>query len=438
MSVQELIEQLAAAPEARSRRIAAEDLAASEHISEAVIDALIRGLSDQDKGVRDACANALTHDPHTMTEYKAGGRERGVAALIGDQDIEIRNLAGDVLFRLGQAAAPGLAEWLNDTPDNIKFACDLMGAMNYGGPVDAITELLTHENANVRGSAIETLGRLQHDGAMDGLLELYDQDEALRPHIIDAVGSIGGPRAEAFLLRTIASDDEFLQVASIDALAGGATGVAVAHKLMELLPEAAAPIQGILLTSIYSIALRFDENIELPTELRSAAYAALADSDPDVRVAGLLGLGGEYFAADIPSLLTELNRRETETRRQILMVALGYSSLATVESFIRELLRHLADDGVTLLEILSDAGEVFIQMDNERRRIFLDTLFNQLDAAPQVRTEIIELVCSLAPQRAVDVLRGELHSDDQERRESARMMARQFNLDDVLTEDGSM
>ncbi len=438
MSVEELIEQLADAPDARDRRIAAEDLAAPEYTSEAVIDALISGLSDQDKGVRDACANALTRDPHSMTEYKAGGIQRGVASLIGDPDIEIRNLAGDVLFRLGQAAAPGLAEWLNDTADNIKFACDLMGAMNYGGPVDAITELLAHEDANVRGSAIETLGKLQHDGAMDGLLELYDQDEALRPHIIDAVGSIGGPRAESFLLGTIASDDEFLQVASIDALAGGATGVAVAHRLMELLPEAAAPIQGILLTSIYSIALRFDENIELPITLRAAAYAALADSDADVRVAGLLGLGSEYVAADIPSLLTELNRRESETRRQILMVALGYSSLATVETFIAELLRYFADDGVTLLEILSDAGEVFIQMDDERRRVFLDTLFNQLDTAPQVRTEIIELVCSLAPQRAVAVLRRELHSDDQERRDSARMLARQFNLGEVLTEEDTM
>ena len=437
MSVQELIEQLTTAPDARSRRIAAEDLAAPDCATEAVVDALISGLTDHDKGVRDACANALTHDPHTMTEYKAGGKLRGVASLIGDADIEIRNLAGDVLFRLGQAAAPGLVEWLDDTADNIKFACDLMGAMNYGGPVDAITNLLSHQDANVRGSAIETLGKLQHDGAMDGLLELYDQDELLRPHIIEAVGSIGGTRAELFLLRTIADEDEFLQVASIDALAGGATGVTVAHKLMELLPDAAAPIQGILLTSIYSIALRFDENIELPADLRAAAYAALADSDADVRVAGLLGLGGEYIPADIPSLLTELNRRESETRRQILMVALGYSSLATLQEFITALLQQFADDGVTLLEILSDAGEVFFQMDNERRAVFLDTMFDQLDAAPQVRTEIIELVCSLAPQRAADVLRSEMHSDDPERRETARMMARQFNLNELLTEGGT-
>jgi HEAT repeat protein len=319
------IQLLAYAPTAEERRLAAEEilnalhtLSGNDNIADELVVALCDGLGDDDKGVRDMCAIGILKDTLLKPHLKA----RSILPFIAHKDIAIRNLAGDILLRLGEPSALALCSILPFSgPDEQKFALDIIGltgSANFHAP--KVVTLLQSTHINVCSSAVEALGNMHDTSSIPRLLELFSSNADIKPYILDALGNIGGEQAVHFLLTQLTdTTDEFLQIASIDALAHSADSFSIAEKLLQLIPNAQPELQTIILKTVSGIAFRTGNDLILQNELRQVAYRALYDDDEDTRIAGVLALGASYNSQDVQPIADVLVRVPPPVAEHILM-----------------------------------------------------------------------------------------------------------------------
>lgn len=363
MSINQKIELLLNHSDAEQRRIASEEILEMPSFSSDMLAAMVKGLSDEDRGVRDILTRGLINLPDTA---KAEAAEK-VAELITLNDIELRNTAGDILAKLGKPSVDPLIPYLeSDDQDVRKFACDILGLIADESIVDKVIPLLDDEDQNVVTSAIETFGNLGAVSSLPYLFKLYDKNEDYMPSIIDSLGKIGGAEAQDFLIEHLQDSDAFIQIAIIDALALCGDDVSICHRLMDQLPSAPKEIQLILLKTIFAIAFRLGVNIEMPEDMRTIAYSALMDDDPDIRAAGLISLGSEYVIDDVHGLSNEFMRSDSDTQEYILSNVLLNSDYEVKEAFLNNVLKNILENGmvgsdidfITVLGNVWDSGNV--------------------------------------------------------------------------------
>lgn len=351
MNFQELLAILLTSDEPDRRRSIALELAGIKELPEEAISALARGVSDSDKGVRDVCAYALSNVPQQDTALKA----RYIAPLIIHRNIEIRNLAGEVLVRLGAGAADVLLPFLDDQdPDTRKFACDVIALLGNSGDhiLQAVVRLTDDPDSNVRTAAVDALGRLGASRYLPVLLDMYDSDEEMQPYIIQSLGLIGGERAQEFLLNILTLPDEFLQIAAIDAIALCGNDISIAFRILQALPGATDEVQLIMLRTIFGLSYRLGTPILLPDELRHVAHRALTDSDEEIRIAGLFALGQELRHSDIGPLLEFTRHSEDNLRLHVLSLVLACPDPDTIAEFFRQFLYLLDSDSPQMHDML--------------------------------------------------------------------------------------
>ncbi len=425
MSVQAFITTLRQDSDAAQRRRAAEELIAANTVTTDIIAAFARGLSDSDKGVRDICAIGILRSPEQHLAEKAGA----VAPLITHDDIEIRNLAGDVLLKLGAPAVDALLPYLKDAKeDNRKFACDIIGLSNNPASIPHVRALLTDTDDNVRCAAIEALGFLKASDLLGDIIGMYD-DEAVKPYVIGAVGHIGGKHAQEFLLNALNEEDEFTQIAATDALAVCADEIGIAHKLLHSLPNASPDVQPVLLRTIYSIAFRLQAAIELPANLRPVAHQALMDDDRDTRIAGLLALGSAYEEEDVAALLYEIKSSNPDTQQHILSVTLNHSTPAMVRVFFERVFDALIESNLPITEFLGFLTALLAHAQSENAAIATQAVMHEYASATQEqRREILEFLLAVNREAALNLLSDELSSSEAHRIEDAQYFLSYFNI----------
>jgi HEAT repeat protein len=430
MSAQAFINTLLTDSDASVRRRAAEELISTNTVSTDAINAFAKGLTDSDKGVRDICALGILRSPEVNLAEKA----RAVAPLIVQDDIEIRNLAGDVLLKLGAPAVDALYPFLADPKeDHRKFACDIIGLSNNPEAIPHVRKLLTDTDDNVRCAAVEALGFLKASDLLGDIIAMYD-DEAVQPYVISAVGHIGGKHAQEFLLNAMKEEDEFIQIAAIDALAVCADEIGIAHKLLSTLSAASPDVQPVLLRTIYSIAFRLQAAIVLPPDLRSVAHQALMDDDSDTRIAGLLALGSLYEEEDVASLLHEIQSNNSDTQQHILSVALQYSSPAMVQEFFGRIFDTLAESSSQITEFLGYLTALLPQAQSENAAIAIQSVMREYGTVAQdQKREIIEFLLAINRDVALHLLSDEIASGEAHRIEDAKHFATYYNIRELIS-----
>jgi HEAT repeat protein len=395
MDITQAIDKLKHDADAVLRREAANYIVTTGQYSDEAIEAFAHGLSDKDRGVRDICSQALAEADGAAARKAA----RLTTPFITRQDIELRNLAGEILAKLGSEAIDALLPYLKDKdPDVRKFACDVLGII--GNPVasDNVYPLLEDPDINVVSSAIETLGNMGDEQALDRLFAEYDKNEDLKPIIIEAVGKIGGDKAEDFLLQLLREEEDvFLQTTVIDALAFTGRDISICRKLLSELPYTTSELQVILLKTIYAIAFRLEEHIELPDDLRYIANRALMDEDPDIRAAGLVALGPEFREDDIPGLVNEVLLSEPDVQQHVLYVLMVHSSPEIVDKFIGTFCQNSHPDD-TVIEFLSLMSGIWPDATEENKDRFLKSLIHMLFTYPKGNAaEVLDLLIKLEP-----------------------------------------
>ncbi len=419
MTSQDLIQKLSFDSDADIRRRAAEELISQSGDAESIIRAFVSGLTDSDKGVRDICALGLEQLYKDMTLQKA----QAVASLITHQNIELRNLAGDILLKFGNYGADALYEYLRDPrADNRKFACDIIGLSGNVNAAESVAMLLDDDDVNVRCAAIEALGYLRATPYLQPIIAMYEKDEGVRPYIVNAVGNIGGNEAQTFLLNLMnASEvDSFLQITTIDALSSCADDITIAHRLLQSLPNAELEIQLILLKAVYTIAFRLNTSISLPDDLRDIARQAMTDEDPETRIAGLLALGHTFYEEDISVLLHEIKTDHPDTQKHILSILLSQSSAEVVSIFFDKLFDVLNDSYSQLVELLGFLVSLWGNVTSDNAQTVLESIVRHYAEMPsEYQKEMVEFLLSVKRDVLIELLQSELRSDVPQRIEDA-------------------
>ena len=441
------------------RRHAAEDLAGERGL--APMAALASALQDSNKGVRDTACRSL---------LSIGGADaaRAVVEYVSSPNIVTRNLATDLLTRIGEPGIPALLPYLKDGDQDVRKAVvDVLGLIGGSVPAGAILELLHDKDSNVVVSAVEALGNMRSPEAVAGLEETFDRCEYARPAVAEALGKTGDPRSRDFVMTQLRASLAHVQQDPLTLLglmeAAGAVGDRDAFcSLSESFTTIPRGLQGAALQAIGQIAARTGE--PLPPiagaekilirmldhddlSVRSSAATWLREcAGPDAAAAMVHAYG---VAPEIDALLTPplLDRPEALS---LLVTALdaGAGASARAKASLLSLL-VLARIKVIMRsgasgedeEIVSSAFnamahawesadqdarssivDAMFRLDGDRVVQFFDTILEQPD--PWLRMHVIEVIAAIADSRAPLYIARFLNDEDEMVRELAENMLR--------------
>jgi HEAT repeat protein len=447
------------------RRRAAEDLAEVRGL--AALAALAAALEDESKGVRDAAARSLR---------AIGGINvaRAIVEYIGHENIVTRNLAAELLVKLGSIAIPALVPYLDhENQDTRKFAVDVLGLIGAPDPTPHMLPLLLDPDTNVVVSVVEALGNMRSIQSLPFLYETYDRDDYTRPAVAEALGKIADPQAEGFLLERLRQSlvtvavDPLTPFAIIEALGiiGDRTALTT---LRERIPEVKGRVRSVLLHAMVQIAKRVRMPLPVLTGMQEDFLRALRDDDVQVRISGAkwliplsgpevtrtfiraLGSSPDLDAVLVPALMErhgvfaaateELNDIPTARRRAVIAL-LGRLVMDCIQRVMRrsgerfdEQLIVRAFDSIASLWETSDEEtraaivDALFRLDGDRAVEFLDQIMNDPD--PWLRMHVIEVIAAIADRRAPDFIARFLQDDDEMVRELAMgtLQAKGFDL----------
>ncbi len=191
-----------------------------EELMEMELDAQVehlvaRRLEDCDRGVRDAAAQfVLNHPSEAVLEY--------LASLMGSDEIVVRNLAGDLLVKIGAPSVPYIAPYVHhDNHDVRKFAIDLLALMPEAA-AHLAAEVAQHfhdPDANVVCAAIDAIGAFRAEEYADALVDLYHQYEYARPNVVSAIARFPHRVDVQFFREALEDEDPVVQLTAAEALA---------------------------------------------------------------------------------------------------------------------------------------------------------------------------------------------------------------------------
>ncbi|MGD1046732.1 MAG: HEAT repeat domain-containing protein, partial [Bacteroidota bacterium] len=178
-------------PDPDIRRRAAEDLA--ECNDRNVLAVLSIALQDENKGVEDAVSRSF---------LSIGGvaAARAIVYHIEDENIASRNLAAKLLIKLGEDSVHALVPYLRaNNKDVRKLAVDILGEIKSKEPIYYLLPLLKDTDPNVIVAALEALGNIGSNTAIERIVDAYEHYPFARIIAIEALGKIGGDSVRNFL-----------------------------------------------------------------------------------------------------------------------------------------------------------------------------------------------------------------------------------------------
>jgi HEAT repeat protein len=237
-------------------------------------------LAHPDPGAREEAARAI------VATGSAEAAE-AVAPLIAHPDIAVRNLAGDVLVRLGACAVDALPPYLDDEDGDVrKFAVDVLAQLPAQALAPRIAEALDDEDANVRLAAIDALAELGAAPFADALVARYEAEPLARPSVIAALGACGCPQGSALIIDALGDDDPVVQLAAAEALAE------LGDDALPLLTAALQRETGATRAVVVDALVRWSEahGAEMPEGIEEDLLAMLDDTEEAYRRSAAQGL----------------------------------------------------------------------------------------------------------------------------------------------------
>ena len=249
-------------------------------LSDEVIDAVCFTITEPDKGVKNAAVNFLTQCKDARIPVK-------IAGYISSKEIEVRNLAGEILLKLGENAVQALVDYIPiGDDDDKKFAVDILGLIGSPDASPAILEVMkTNENENVLLACIEALGNLKAIEALDPLIDLFENNELFQPTIIEALGKIDTPGSLQFVMSKYNPDshrDEFLKFSIIESL-GMIGDEETFFFLLSEVAETGSPLVWTLLKSIFLLKQKFNFEIPFDEKMRNSILNMLNEADAEYK-----------------------------------------------------------------------------------------------------------------------------------------------------------
>ena len=390
MTFEELIDKFQNATATAERRQAVEDLVANNLINEISIKAFANGLLDSDIGIRDVSQRALIETPENFKTVAA----LAVAPFINMREIELRNLAGEILTKLGEPSIQILLPYLKSNDFDVrKFACDILGLIADENIAGNIIPLLSDNDKNVQLSAVETLGNLHAQSALDSLIMVYENFEEMKSFVVEAIGKIGGENSESYLLEQLENEkDMFLQSTIIDALSFNAKSIDISYKLLERMPNVGLEMQKIMLMTAFAISFRLEETLIMPDELRYISHKGMLEKDQNIMIASLISLGDSYRSGDVESLLKVIAVENEDLTRQIMYNLTVNSPSKVIEYFFEQFfaMEEKTEDQYDIFDFLT---LFWNEIPMENKEIIVDSLLINFELTSSVRVlSVLEML----------------------------------------------
>uniref|UniRef100_A0A832DKI3 HEAT repeat domain-containing protein n=1 Tax=Ignavibacterium album TaxID=591197 RepID=A0A832DKI3_9BACT len=238
-------------------------------------------LQKRDKGLRSALS-------HFFIQHKCYLVADKLTEFISSDDISLRNVAGEILISYGGFAVDSLIKFLKKTKDpiDLKFAADILAEIHDKKVEQAVLELIKQtDNENVLISYIEALGNNRSVQSVDLLILLYNQNEILKPYIINALGKIGTVKTFNFILQQYNDEDDLVKYMIIESLGDIGNEESFFFLLSEL-QNAALPFIPPIVEAVYKLHVRYGFDIPFDEKVKRALLIMLNHKEADYRKVG--------------------------------------------------------------------------------------------------------------------------------------------------------
>ncbi len=390
-------------------------------------------ISHEDKGVRNAATMVLlNHQPKEAPSY--------LVPYISSPDISIRNLAGEILAKLGDLSVDALIEYNHDrNDDDNKFIIDLLGIIANPKATSHIIEVMsTTDNDNVILACIEALGNIRYEDAVEILLLFYERNELYKPTIVEALGKIGSQKALDFLISRFNSEDELTKYSILESL-GYIGDVNTYFFLLEQILNVHGPLVWPLITSIFLLKEKYNLDIPFDDKMKSLLMYTLREgtaehkkialslinvfNDKDILIASLKFLGEDYELDEIirskvtnnitfifeemPRILNEKPENVVHILNLLLSIishAMNSETQLQISLMMIRNLIHAVSEYLTHPdeEVRRASMEIIFNLDPESALLFIDSMMNDENIWNKLR--LIELLETIENSESTNAL----------------------------------
>ena len=266
---------------------------------EEILVRLCELITDNDKGVRNTVSVKLSNN----SDWNAA---KYLVNYISSEDISVRNLAGEILLRIGSGSISALeAKVFNSNDADQKFIIDLLGLI--GDPsIGKITlkVMIESQCENVILACIEALGNVGYAEAVQSLISFYHKSELYQPSIIEALGKIGSKEALGFMMAKYDEADELARFSIIEGLAA-AGDESTFFFLLNKLYNTTGPLVWALINSITQLKDKYGFDIPYDEKIRSLILRTISEGEEQFRSAAVR-LAVNFHDADTTDQLLKI------------------------------------------------------------------------------------------------------------------------------------
>jgi len=424
-----------------SERCTAVESLTNENLSKELVKTLCSMVDDADKGVRNSVDYVLSSNPNPDIPFN-------LVKYISSDNINTRNLAGEILLKIGSSSTKAMLDKLKSSnDDDIKFLIDILGLIADEKAAPSILDvLLTNKNENVILACIEALGNLKYQEALEPIISLYETNELYKATIIEAIGKIGSSKALNFITSNFQSEDDLTKFSMIESL-GMIGNEETLFFLISLLSELNGPLIWPIIESIFilkekfNIDVPFDERMknlilntidEADARYKKTAAKLITVYDSNEIMPACLKIYGEDFETDeiikpkifegpeqffklLPSFIN------TDSKNLISLLELTVELLSSEGLKNKEILtsieiRELADSCTICLdnpdeEVRKLAIEILFTIDQEIALLFMDKMLE--DNSMWNKLKLLEILTDINTPEVEHAV-AELTKDDEE------------------------
>ncbi|MHB8906702.1 MAG: HEAT repeat domain-containing protein, partial [Melioribacteraceae bacterium] len=290
-----------------------------KELSGAVCESVSNLLTDEDKGVRNAATMLIINNrnpkfPPLVTKF------------VTSQNISVRNLAGEILIKLGSLSVEPLINFNHENDnDTLKFIIDVLGLIGDERASFFIMEVISAtENDNVVLACLEALGNIRFEGAVEVMILFYDRNELYKPTLVEALGKIGSKTALDFLVTRFKGEDELTKYSILESL-GTLGDINTFFFLLEQMMDISGTLVLPLITSIFTLKQKFNLDIPFDNRMKNLLLYTIAEGkaehkkiaftlvdsfdDKDILSASLSLLGDDF---DLDEMISSKIYRNSE------------------------------------------------------------------------------------------------------------------------------
>ncbi len=282
----------------------------NENLNDVIIEDICSMVEDPDKGVRNTVdlmlsINPSPHIPEHLIKY------------ISSPDISTRNLAGEILLKIGGNSVNAMLDYLLiGDDDDKKFIIDILGLIGDSKAAPVIIELLkTGGNENLILSCIEALGNLSYKLAVNVLIRVYETNELFKPTVIEALGKIGTAKVLDFIISKYSKEDDLTKFAMIESL-GLIGNEDTFYFLISELIKTTGPLVWSLIESIYFLRGKYNLDVPYDEQMKNSILQTIEEGDSRYKKAAV-NLAVEFEGEDIIYACMNIYGEDFETDKLI-------------------------------------------------------------------------------------------------------------------------